>query len=129
MSLAKTYTKLKKKTEERSWYTKWVWWVAAAGLGIIVLSLWSLAKKQEARNRAALEIAESRASQARLLAQSEQDRELAQKYMREARLASREADKLSAKLVKSSKSRRELEAAVKGADSWEELDEIEEDIR
>lgn len=128
MSLASTYASLKQKKNEKPWYTRWVFWVVVFCLGIIVMALWSMAKKQEARNKAALEIAEVRATQAKLMAKSEQDRNKAALYTAEAREAEKQAEELKVKLEASAKSRRELEAAIKGATSMDELDKLEEEV-
>ena len=128
MSLSTTYAKLKKKAAGKPWYTKWVWWVVGASLGIIVLALWSMAKNREARSKAALEIAEESAKQARLMALSEQDQAKATDLLVQAALADKRALKLKEKMAKSEASRKALEASIKGAESWEELEKIEEEL-
>jgi predicted alpha/beta-fold hydrolase len=128
VSLSTTYAKLKKKAASKPWYTKWVWWVAGASLGIIVLALWSMAKNREARNKAALEIAEERAKQARLMALSEADQQKATDLLVQAAISDKRAEKLKEKMAKSEESRKQLEAAIKGAESWDELDKIEEEL-
>ena len=128
MSLSTTYAKLKKKAAGKPWYTRWVWWVLAASLGIIVLALWSMAKNREARSKAALEIAETKAQQARLLALSEQDREKATKLLVQAAQADKRARQLKENMAASEETRKQLEAAIKGAESWEELEKIEQEL-
>jgi 4-amino-4-deoxy-L-arabinose transferase-like glycosyltransferase len=127
-----TYAKLKAKTggdNPAPWYTRWAWWLLAASLGVIVLVLWSMAKNREARNKAAFEVAEMKATQARLMALAERDQAKAAALLLQAAQADKRAKQLKETMAASAETRKQLEAAIKGASSWEELEEIEKELR
>ena len=128
MALSDTYVEAKKKAAENPWYTKWVWWVLAASLGVLVFALWSMAKKQEAKAAAAHIVAEEKVVAAKLAVRAEQDRAKAVELTAVAREAQAEEAMLRADMLKTADERKKLEAAIKGAKSWDELEKLEKEV-
>ena len=136
MSLASVYKTIRNKvfgdpqgSGQAPWYTRWIWWVLIASVGTLVFTLWYAAKRREARAKADLSVAAEKAKAARLAAATENDKVRAAKLMKIAKDATKKADNLAIKIFTTGETRRTLEAAIKGAASWDELERIEEELK
>lgn len=121
--------KLREKKDNAPVWTKWFWWLLAIGVVLVVFTVWYLAKRREAGIRAQAKLAKKEALAARLEAQSEHDMERASQLRDRARLAEATAANLAREVEQSAKIRSRVEAALKGASSFEELDKIEKELR
>jgi hypothetical protein len=130
-TLADTYAKIRAKVigdDKSPWYTRWIWWIVIAVAAVLVFTIWYFAKKSEARLKAAGITADAKAKAAETKALNARDRDDAAELEHEAKVARQKADMVLAKVEESSKKRKKLEASIKGASSWEELDALEKDI-
>ena len=131
MTLATTYAKIRAKVvgdAKSPWYTRWIWWAIAAGSAALIFTVWYFAKKSEARLKAAGITADVKARAAETKALNARDRDDAAELGREASAARQKADMVLAKVRESSEKRKKLEASIKGASSWTELEELEDNI-
>ena len=121
--------KLREKKDNAPVWTRWFWWLLAIGIVLLVFTVWYFAKRREAGVRAQAKLAEKEALAARLEAQSERDVARAAELRDRARLAEAKAADLAAEVEATAQARRRVEAALKGASSFDELDKIEKELR
>jgi flagellar biosynthesis/type III secretory pathway M-ring protein FliF/YscJ len=130
MSVASSYAKIRSKVagdDKAPWYTRWVWWIViACAFGVVVL-VWWISKRREADVRARAKLAKEEATKARLEALEEKDKEKAKILEKKAADAEKRVVWLERRVEESAAARREVEDAIKGATSWEELDAIDKD--
>lgn len=110
------------------WYIRWWWAIVLAVLFIAVAIAWYVSAKKEARLKAKGRTAEELAKQAQLKAENAADEEEAQRLHEEAVEASNKAAQIRKDLDEAARKRKSITAAIKGADSWEELERLENEI-
>lgn len=132
MNIADTYYNLRRRVvgdihgEGKSpWYTRWFWWVIIIGVALVVFAVWFFAKKREARYRALARTSEMEAEKARLKAEGARDEAEANELQKKAEIAEKRAEYAEQKISETAEKRKKLEASIKGAKSWEELEKIE----
>lgn len=131
MALADTYANIRSKVtgpDKAPWYTRWWWWLVIIGAFGLVVLVWWLAKRREADVKARARVAKEDAKKARLAVEEEHDQERLKELEKKAEDAERRAKWFERRIEESAQERKKIEAAIKGADSWGELDEIEEEL-
>lgn len=110
------------------WYTRWWWAIVLAVLFLAVGITWFVLAKKEARLKAKGRTAADAIKRAQIKAEGAASKEEANRYHREAVEKAKKAADIHEELEAAAARRKSIAAAIKGADSWEELEQLEQEV-